>query len=653
MNKTLAFLLGVIVVGGGALLAVYSGVFNPTEPQPVTGIATTPAPEAAAPKANAPEKAAAPAKNAQEEAAAAKADLSKADLSKTDLSKTGPANSATADSAATQGDGAASDDKPQTVEAGGKEVVVPSFDVLRVEPSGSLVVAGKAAPDSKVDIIAGATPLGSTKAEPNGDFAAVLDNALTPGDHQLVLRSTAADGTAATSTETAVVSIPEKKDGQVLALVEKPGEPSRLITKPKAVEPAAASSETSGEAASAPSSPASSAGSSTKEVASAQPAEQPNAGKAPAATEPKASAPTPAAPEKPAEAQAEQPQSGNTAQEAAPAASESSAGPAQQAAAPAASASDGAGQDAAPAAASGAGSPATAQPRKTAEQQGAPAPGDQDAKAGVSVEAVEIDGSHVYVAGQATPGKRVLVYANDILLGAADVSEAGRFLVDTQHDLPVGDYIIRADLVGPNGMKVVARAAVPFAREAGDRIAAVAPSINPAGQAASPSGQETAAPKAAEAAPQKAEAPAAQAETAAQDSTAKTAVEAPAAPKEEPAQAASSEPSGAQPAAQAEPETKADTKEASASPASAGGQPKETLAAPLQEVQGSVIIRRGDTLWTIADRTYGRGVRYTTIYLANKAQIRDPDKIWPGQVFNMPQSSIPDSEALKVHRELH
>jgi nucleoid-associated protein YgaU len=50
----------------------------------------------------------------------------------------------------------------------------------------------------------------------------------------------------------------------------------------------------------------------------------------------------------------------------------------------------------------------------------------------------------------------------------------------------------------------------------------------------------------------------------------------------------------------------------------------------------SVIIRRGDNLWTISRRTYGRGIRYTTIYTANKNQIRNPHRIYPGQVFMLP-----------------
>lgn len=50
----------------------------------------------------------------------------------------------------------------------------------------------------------------------------------------------------------------------------------------------------------------------------------------------------------------------------------------------------------------------------------------------------------------------------------------------------------------------------------------------------------------------------------------------------------------------------------------------------------NVIIRRGDNLWTISRRLYGQGIRYTTIYQANQQQIRDPDLIYPGQVFVLP-----------------
>lgn len=46
---------------------------------------------------------------------------------------------------------------------------------------------------------------------------------------------------------------------------------------------------------------------------------------------------------------------------------------------------------------------------------------------------------------------------------------------------------------------------------------------------------------------------------------------------------------------------------------------------------------RGDNLWNIARAHYGEGFRYTVIFNANKTQIRDPNMIYPGQIFSLPK----------------
>lgn len=74
--------------------------------------------------------------------------------------------------------------------------------------------------------------------------------------------------------------------------------------------------------------------------------------------------------------------------------------------------------------------------------------------------------------------------------------------------------------------------------------------------------------------------------------------------------------------------------------------------AALTPAATSVIIRRGDTLWRISRRTYGQGVRYTTIYLANRQQIADPDLIEPGQIFEVPDIPMSSSKALEIHQGL-
>ena len=52
-----------------------------------------------------------------------------------------------------------------------------------------------------------------------------------------------------------------------------------------------------------------------------------------------------------------------------------------------------------------------------------------------------------------------------------------------------------------------------------------------------------------------------------------------------------------------------------------------------------VVVQPGDSLWRIARRTHGEGVAYTLIYQANKDQIRDPDLIYPGQVFTLTKTN--------------
>lgn len=50
----------------------------------------------------------------------------------------------------------------------------------------------------------------------------------------------------------------------------------------------------------------------------------------------------------------------------------------------------------------------------------------------------------------------------------------------------------------------------------------------------------------------------------------------------------------------------------------------------------AVTVQTGNTLWAIARDRYGEGVMYVRVFEANRDAIRDPDLIYPGQVFNLP-----------------
>jgi len=49
-------------------------------------------------------------------------------------------------------------------------------------------------------------------------------------------------------------------------------------------------------------------------------------------------------------------------------------------------------------------------------------------------------------------------------------------------------------------------------------------------------------------------------------------------------------------------------------------------------------VQPGNNLWQISRYAYGAGTRYLIIYSANLGQIRDPERIYPGQVFKLPRS---------------
>ena len=69
-----------------------------------------------------------------------------------------------------------------------------------------------------------------------------------------------------------------------------------------------------------------------------------------------------------------------------------------------------------------------------------------------------------------------------------------------------------------------------------------------------------------------------------------------------------------------------------------GGEPVEldaSLRAPSATFRVKTV-QPGSTLWAIAKESYGAGIEYFKVFDANKERIRDPDLIYPGQVFEIP-----------------
>lgn len=527
---------------------------------------------------------------------------------------------------------------------------LPRFDLLRAEPDGSLVIAGTGPADANIEIVAGTRTVATARAAANGDFVAVLDEPLEPGDYQIVLRATTPDGVAVTSLETAIVAIPEPGSSDVLALVEAPGAPSRLITTPGPETPvltpvpdagdAEGEGTAEGEAVAALPDDDGAAAEPTADFAATEDdqetaREQADRTQADAPGEATGETPVVVTPDDPPLDTATAPPAVDD--QVAPAEAETAAD------APADAPRQETGETTELAALPEAPEAAETEPPAQAE-------GPADIPAMLRIEAVEIDGNELFVAGAATPGTRLRLYANAMLLGDTIASEGGRFLVQVRRELPVGDYIIRADAIDKATGQVLRRASVPFTRSAGERLAAVAvapsarlpqtpptvpfaeltPATPTPGDSDSAASAET---------PVTPAAPETEADPVAQEATAALDDDAPVA---------------AAPASR-------DTEVAAAPvvarqalgllqgpPAVAADVPQTT--SELVPTGESVIIRRGDTLWQISRRVYGEGVKYTTIYLANEQQISDPDRIWPGQIFDVPDEAMDDAET--VHREL-
>ncbi|MDA5632450.1 MULTISPECIES: LysM peptidoglycan-binding domain-containing protein [Rhizobium/Agrobacterium group] len=459
---------------------------------------------------------------------------------------------------------------------------VPTFDVLRVEPDGSAVVAGKAQPGAKLEILSNGKVIAQTTIDGTGDFAAVFDNPLPPGDHELVLRSTDTSGKATQSEEVATVSVPNGKAGELLAMVSKPGEASRVLAMPEAAPPALQTAQ------------------------SGQPA---------ATTAETGNAATP-------------PAAGST-------------------------------------------------------------PG-QAAASTVQVTAVEFEGSKIFVAGSAPAGSTVRALVDDREIGKSITEASGHFVVEGDVDLAVGSHIITVEELNADGT-VKLRVRVPFERPQTDQatVAMQAPTASPAATTAAPAeNQSTAIDRAAfeklrddvskafgilsnlyrdQATPALDQAIAGRSavvialkslsefRTAAATEPAFTAFAGGITAKARDLLASveawpndvAAIGKGIASLASRLTELHITAPAAPAPQAPAGPQTFEQ--APLAESQNSVIIRRGDTLWQISRRVYGQGVRYTTIYLANEDQIKNPDLIEPGQIFGVPEKALPNAEEL--HRK--
>jgi nucleoid-associated protein YgaU len=506
----------------------------------------------------------------------------------------------------------AAPDEPAAV-----EVVVPVFDIVRVEPTGDAVIAGQGIPDGEVEILSGATVIARGKISPTGEWAIVLSDPLKAGVHDLTIRTRGADGSELVSQQSVAVEVPAGGQGEVLVVVNRPGAPSEVLQVPtaEAVEDAVA-------LASAPSAPADV----PQAPADVAPAAVPAATE-PAATEPAAAETAPAAPPAPAVV------ADATPPEPAPAGSEPPAvavatptvddAPAASAAPAVAATEPAAAPDAAvsptepvPAPAATAAAPSVDEP--------APAPAAAPTATVAEPAATEpVTGGETVVVGgdPATPTVPAAPAAPVVAVAPPAPAEA---VPDPAQQAAVEPAAPGIDTAAPAAAApepVVSVEAVEL--ENGERFFAAG--------AASPGAllriyvDDVLA-----------------GETRAMD-TGRWLLDTtlPLQPGPHAVRVDHVQPDGTVLARAGVPFDIA-AAEIAAVTIQGSGQGSATAGTGLAGEarvgeSKTMIIRRGDNLWRIARRLYGQGVRYSTIYAANTDQIGDPDMIYPGQVFVIPE----------------
>lgn len=112
--------------------------------------------------------------------------------------------------------------------------VPPAFDVVRVDPEGSAVIAGRAVPGSTVTVYAGGTPVGEAQANERGEWVIYVETPLDEGAQELTLSTTLADGTELRSEQKVAVAVPERAGDQPLVVMSEPGRLSRVLQEPEA-----------------------------------------------------------------------------------------------------------------------------------------------------------------------------------------------------------------------------------------------------------------------------------------------------------------------------------------------------------------------------------------------------------------------------------
>ena len=230
----------------------------------------------------------------------------------------------------------------------------------------------------------------------------------------------------------------------------------------------------------------------------------------------------------------------------------------------------------------------------------------------------------VILGGRGQAGNFVRIYLDNQSIATSKISANGYWSLELS-DIEPGIYTLRVDELNATG-DVVSRAETPFKREAAEELAELmAPETEPEEPSVEVPSQNVAEAQSAQADAPSSDAPETAAETVA-DTGSDTAPDTSVTQVEVTVQAEVTELNP-----QDEQSSDGETVATEAQPADTAS----VLRTPSQTFRVRTV-QPGSTLWAIAKESYGAGIEYFKVFEANKERIRDPDLIYPGQVFEIP-----------------
>ena len=230
----------------------------------------------------------------------------------------------------------------------------------------------------------------------------------------------------------------------------------------------------------------------------------------------------------------------------------------------------------------------------------------------------------VILGGRGQAGNFVRIYLDNQSIATSKISANGYWSLELS-DIEPGIYTLRVDELNATG-DVVSRAETPFKREAAEELAELmAPETESEEPSVEVPSQNVAEAQSAQADAPSSDAPETAAETVA-DTGSDTAPDTSVTQVEVTVQAEVAELNS-----QDEQSSDEETVATEAQPADTAS----VLRTPSQTFRVRTV-QPGSTLWAIAKESYGAGIEYFKVFEANKERIRDPDLIYPGQVFEIP-----------------